>query len=122
MPGNSRLDEIGLRRGFSRVVWRLGDPGMGTAGRRAQGRWRLKLDIKLGDHLLGIKRNKSSASETSSNVVARHRCLVSCEKRGKEVLLGNVSYTRPYHPLNLLAVRRFKRAETPNIEWLEDVR
>ena len=122
MPGNSSLDKGRLRRGFDWVVRRLGYPGVGTAGPGVRGCWRLKTDVELGDHLLRIKRNKSSASETSSNVVARHCRLVRCEDRGKEVLLGDVGYACPHHPLDLLAVGRLERAETANIEWLEDVR
>jgi hypothetical protein len=33
--------------------------------------------------------------------------------------MGNL---HPYHLLDLLAVRRFKGAKTPNIEWLKEMR
>jgi hypothetical protein len=48
--------------------------------------------------------------------------LESSVERGKEVLLSNVGYTCPYHPLDLLAVYRLKWAETPNIERLKNIR
>ena len=43
-------------------------------------------------------------------------------ERGKEVLLGDVGYTCPYQPLDLLAICRLERAKTPNIEQLKDIR
>ena len=37
-------------------------------------------------------------------------------ERRKEVLLGDIGYTCPYHPLDLLTIYRLERAEAPNIE------
>jgi hypothetical protein len=80
------------------------------------------MDIELRDHFLGIKRSNSSTLKTSLNVFRSYSGLESGVERGKEVLLGNVGYTCPHHPLDLLAVYRLEWAETPNIERLKNIR
>ena len=52
----------------------------------------------------------------------RYSGLESRVERRKEVLLSDVGYACPHHPLDLSAICRLERAETSNIERLEDVR
>jgi hypothetical protein len=56
------------------------------------------------------------------NVFRSYSGLESGVERGKEVLLGNMGYACPHHPLDLLAVCCLEWAETPNIERLKNVR
>ena len=79
-------------------------------------------DVELGDHFLGIKRNKPSTSKTSLNVFKRYSGLESYIERRKKVLFSNIGYTYSHYPLDLLAICYLKRAKTSNIKWLEDVR
>jgi hypothetical protein len=44
------------------------------------------------------------------------------KKCSEEVILCNIGNLHPYHLLNLLAIRRFKGAKTPNIKWLKEMR
>ena len=79
-------------------------------------------DVELGDHLLGIERNKPSTSKTSLNVFRRYSGLESRVERRKKVLFSDIGYACSHYPLDLLTICCLKRAKTSNIKWLEDIR
>lgn len=63
MLRDSTFNKIGLRRNFSWIVLRFGNASVGTARLRVRGCWYFETDIELEDHLLGLKKNKTSTSK-----------------------------------------------------------
>jgi hypothetical protein len=94
--------------------------GWAVPGRELGGVGVFSLRSSLETTFSGSK-GTSPAPRTPSDVLFYHSTLVSCVKRREEVFLGDVGDVSPHQALNLLAVRDLQRAETTDIEWLEEV-